>query len=61
MWSYVPRPHRTTAGDSSIEPRVVEQAYLDECRAGLAHHGFTDSEAELVASLAGLRVASAAI
>ena len=61
VWSYVPRPHRTTASDPSIEPRVIEQAYLDEYRAGLAHHGFTASEADLVTSLAGLRVASAAI
>ena len=61
VWSYVPRRHRTTAGDHSIEPRVVEKAYLDEYRTGLAHHGFAASEAELVTSLAGLRVASAAI
>lgn len=58
--TFVPRPERTLGSAPVTEPLVVEQAYLDECRAGVAAQGLTDAAADLDRSLAGLRVVTAA-
>ncbi|WP_421119363.1 hypothetical protein ACE2AJ_18695 [Aquihabitans daechungensis] len=60
VWTYLPLPHRTLESSAVSEPLVVEQAYLDACRAGIRHHGLPDAAAELDRSLAGLRIATAA-
>jgi hypothetical protein len=57
--AFVPRPDRVLGTSCPAEPLVVEQAYLDECRAGIAAHGLAGASVELDRSLAGLAIASA--
>lgn len=59
LWTFVPRPDRILGAAAVAEPLVVEAAYLDTCRAGIAAHGLAAAEAELDRSLAGLVVAAA--
>ncbi|MGN6694215.1 MAG: hypothetical protein ACTHN0_08560, partial [Aquihabitans sp.] len=60
VWSFVPRPERILGASLVTEPLVVEQAYLDDCRAGVTAHALGDAIAELDHSLAGLHIATAA-
>lgn len=58
--TFVPLPERTVGAAPVAEPLVVERAYLDECRAGIAALGLEAAAVELEGSLVGLRVATAA-
>lgn len=60
VWSFVPKPERAIGVRSVSEPLVIEQAYLDECRSGIATHGLTAAADELARTLTGFPTARAA-
>ena len=58
--TFVPLRSRTIERSNSVEPLVIEQAYLDECRSGAVAHGLNDAQRDLETVPSGLPVVAAA-